>query len=196
MAESYTLEKPLLLVNVGLVGSGKTTLTKMLARHMGMVVISSDVVRKTLAGIPATTPGSQELDSGIYTPDFSRLTYETMFKQAADWLKRGVPVILDATFVLASSRRAAREVALDHGADLVFLEHIISDEEACRRIKNRQGKPGNVSDGSIEVYFKMKKEFEPLSETEAKDRVIIDCSGTTTENILKARHFIFNQSRS
>jgi len=196
LAESYTLEKPLLLVNVGLVGSGKSTLAKMLARHMGMVVISSDVVRKTLAGIPATTPGSQELDSGIYTRDFSRLTYETMFKQAAEWLKRGVPVILDATFVMASSRQKAREVALAHGSDLVFLEHVISDEEACRRIIKRQGEPDNVSDGSIEVYYKMKEEFEPLSKTEAEDRVIIDCTGTTAENISKARSFIFSRSRS
>jgi aminoglycoside phosphotransferase family enzyme/predicted kinase len=192
LAESYTMTKPALLVNVGLVGSGKSTFSKKLAGHMGMIVISSDIVRKKLAGIPATKPVSQAIDTGIYSRDFSRLTYETMLKQAAHWLKKGVSVILDATFVLASSRRAARDVALAHNANFAFVEYPISDEEACRRIIKRQADPANVSDGTTEVYFKMKQEFEPLDEREAKERVIIDYAGQTAENIAKVRHFIFN----
>ena len=196
LAESYTLQKPWLLVNVGLVGSGKSTLAKELARHMGIVVISSDIVRKTLAGIPPVESASQGMDTGVYSPDFSRLTYETMFNQAASWLKKGVSVILDATFVLALSRKTAYEIAMKYNAGFAFLEYTISDEEACRRINHRKLEPGNVSDGTTQVYFKMKSEFEPLDKTEAQQRVIIDCAETTAENLAKVRHFIFNRYRS
>jgi predicted kinase len=136
------------------------------------------------------------MDTGVFSPDFSRLTFETMFNQAASWLKKGVSVILDATFVLALSRKTAYEIAMKYNAGFAFLEYTISDEEACRRINHRKLEPGNVSDGTTQVYFKMKSEFEPLDKTEAQQRVIIDCAETTAENLAKVRHFIFNRYRS
>lgn len=192
LAESYTLQKPFLLVNVGLVGTGKSTLAGSLAGHMGMAVISSDITRKKLAGIPPTQYASEEMNAGIYSPDFSRLTYETMFEAASEWLQQGVSVILDATFTLKRSRETARKLALKHGAGFALLEHIISDEEACRRIQARRHEPGNVSDGTTDVYFKMKREFEPLDETETPWRVIIESAGTIDESIAKVRRYIFS----
>lgn len=193
LAESYTTDKPWLLVNVGLVGSGKSTLAKALASHLGMAIISSDLVRKEMAGIPPTQSGAVEMDSGIYSPDFSRLTYEAMFNQAEKWLKLGVSVILDGTFTLRKSRVTAREIAARNNAGFCELEYIISDEEACQRISLRQSDPGNVSDGTTDVYFKMKREFEPLDKTEESQRVIIDSAGTTEEHIASIRHHIFQQ---
>lgn len=196
LAESYTADKPWLLVNVGLVGSGKSTLAKALASHLGMAVISSDIVRKELAGIPPTQSDAVEIDTGIYSPDFSRLTYQTMFSQAEKWLKLGVSVILDGTFTVRKSRDKAREIAARNKAGFCELEYKISDEEACRRISRRLMDPGNVSDGNTDVYFKMKREFEPLDETEESQRVIIDSADTTEEHIASIRRHIFHQQRS
>ena len=183
LAESYTRQRPLLLVNVGLVGSGKTTLAKLLGRRLGMVVISSDVVRKKLAGIGLKERRPEKIGRGIYSASFSRLTYETMFSQASQWLKRGVSVILDATFTMAASRQKAWNLAFETGADLYYLEYRISDALANARLKGRQKRASSISDAGPEVYTNMKKEFEPLTGTQAARRVIIDSSEKTEQNI-------------
>ena len=54
LADSYTRSKPLLLITTGLVGTGKSVTAQALAKRLGLVVISSDVVRKKLAGIQPT----------------------------------------------------------------------------------------------------------------------------------------------
>ncbi len=193
LAESYVLDKPVLLVNVGLVGSGKTTLAKKLASRMGMVVISSDVVRKTLAGIPPTEPQPDEYNSGIYSPDFSQKTYQSMFEQAGEWLGRGVSVILDATFIRAKSRRVARDIASRSNATFGLLEYQIDDEEAHSRLVKRSTQLKNASDGRPDIYYKMKRKYEPLDETEALYRVIIDSNMPAEENIRRVREYIHLQ---
>ncbi|MBN1368993.1 MAG: AAA family ATPase [Dehalococcoidaceae bacterium] len=193
LAESYTLEKPVLLATAGLTGSGKSTLARALGRRMGMVVISSDVIRKGLAGIPSTRHCYDELDSGIYSPEFSHLTYETMFKQAEHWLSRGVSVILDATFTQARSRQAAAGLALRQGADFGIMEFCIKDDQALARLEERMNQPGNVSDGRAEVYFKLKQEYQPLTGTETAWRVIINCSIPLEENINRVQNYIYRE---
>ena len=65
LAGSYTRSRPLLLITVGLVGSGKTTLARALARRLGLTVISSDILRKRLASVPLTEHRFEEMESGI-----------------------------------------------------------------------------------------------------------------------------------
>ena len=192
LARSATLEKPVLIINVGLVGSGKTSFARELACRMGLVVISSDIVRKTLAGIPPVQPYHGETNTGIYSPEFSRLTYSEMFSQADTWLKKGVSVILDATFIRADCRLKAFETALKNNADFIIAEHIVDDDEACRRIAERMKEPGNVSDARPEVYFKMKQQFEALNETEQCQRVIIDSMQPVELNLARVQHFIYS----
>ena len=48
------LPRPLLVVTMGLPATGKTTLARALAGQLGLVHLSSDVVRKQLAGLRAT----------------------------------------------------------------------------------------------------------------------------------------------
>ncbi len=192
LSRAYTLDNPVLLVNVGLVGSGKTTMSKELAGRMGMVVISSDVVRKSLAGIHPSETRPSEIDSGIYSPHFSKLTYNTMFKQAKTWLERGVSVILDATFTHSESRQSARNIARTCNANFGLLEYRIDDEEACARLKKRMHQPENISDAGPEIYFRMKNAFQPLDETESRQRVIIDTRLPVKENINRVQKYVYS----
>jgi len=193
LAESYTLEKPVLLATTGLTGSGKSTLARALGRRMGMVVISSDIVRKKLAGVPATQHFYDSVDSGIYSAEFSRLTYETMLEQAGYWLSRGVSVVLDATFTLSQSRLAAAGLARRHGADFGILEFRIDDNQALARLEERMNQPGNVSDGRSEIYFKLKREYQPLTGIETACRVIIDSSVPFEQNINRVREYLYRE---
>jgi len=191
LAESYTRQRPVLLATAGLTGSGKSTLARALGRRMGMVVISSDIVRKNLAGAAPTRHFYAAVDSGIYSPEFSRLTYETMFEQAEHWLSRGISVVLDATFTLARSRQAAADLARRQGADFGILEFYIEDDHALTRLEERLSQPGNVSDATAEIYFKLKQEYQPLTGMETGCRVIIDSSITLDENINRVQKYIY-----
>lgn len=191
LAESYTRDKPVLLICAGLTGSGKSTLARALGSRMGMVIISSDIVRKNLAGAAPTRHFYDALDTGIYSPEFSRLTYETMFEQAGDWLSRGVSVVLDATFTLAQSRRTAACLAHRQGAGFGILEFNIEDDQALARLEERMNQPGNVSDGRAEIYFKLKQEYQPLDGMETGCRVIIESSVPLEENINRVKKYIY-----
>ncbi|MDD5083251.1 MAG: AAA family ATPase [Dehalococcoidales bacterium] len=175
LALAYTRARPLLIIMVGLVGTGKTSVARALASRLGAIVISSDVVRKELAGIPPTEHRFEESGTGIYSATFSRRTYENMYATAQKTLSEGNSVILDATFLQAEGRTRAREIAGETGAEFFAVECIL-DETAIRRRLAERLQQVTASDGRWEVYLAQKPRFQPLSEIPAARHVIIDNS--------------------
>src|SRR5690242_13086845 len=97
---SWQARGPLVLVVCGTSGSGKSHLAAALAELSGSTVVSSDVVRKELAGIePAETARGEHYSAG-----FSRRTYRRLGELAAEELERYGLVIVDATFRRRSER--------------------------------------------------------------------------------------------
>jgi hypothetical protein len=160
---------------VGLVGTGKTSVARALASRLGAIVISSDVVRKELAGIPPTEHRFEESGTGIYSATFSRRTYENVYATAQAMISEGNSVILDATFLQAEGRLRAREIAGETGAEFFAVESIL-DEAAIRQRLAERLKQVTASDGRWEVYLAQKPRFQPLSEIPAARHVIIDNS--------------------
>ena len=181
LALSYTRGKPLLVVMVGLTGSGKTTLANSLAQRLGVMHISSDVTRKRLAGIPATEHRYDEPASGIYSPEFNRKTYDAVFAQAADLLKNGASVILDAAFLKQPERARAATMAQEHGAGYLVVECRITPELTQKRLLQRLGEV-SASDGRWEIYQKQAAWFEPVADT-SKRYMLIDTSLPLAQNI-------------
>jgi len=183
LAHSYTRERPQAFITVGLVGSGKTTLAKELAKELGLVVLSSDITRKRLAGIPQTEHRYEEIDSGIYSPGFTEKTYQTLFKEAEDILKDKGSVIIDASFIKARRRKEAQELALKTGADFHIVECAL-DEDTTRKRLTKRFKEKTASDGRWEVFLKQMQAYEQIEEMPNKrNRVIIDTSKLVTESV-------------
>ncbi len=191
LAASYTRSKPLLLITVGLVGTGKSVLSQALAKRLGLVVSTSDIVRKELAGIRPKEHRFEEFDSGIYATEFSRLTYDKMFSIARDVLSEGGSVILDASFIKAEERLKAKALAQETGADFFILECTLDEESVRKRLEERL-KKGSVSDGRWEVYESQKKVFEPVVEVPPQNHVIIDTSVPVEEAVKYALERIEN----
>ena len=110
-----------LVITCGLSGSGKTTLAASLAGLLGAIRIRSDVERKRLHGIAAQTRARAALGAGIYAPDATAATYERLAHLARSIVASGFPVVVDATFLRRSERRAFRDLARRIGVRFVIV---------------------------------------------------------------------------
>jgi len=160
-----------LWVFFGLIASGKSTLAKALAAENGWKHYNSDVVRKQIAGIPPDASVGEAAGTGIYSPEFTRRTYDRLLALAEQDLAAGRTVILDASYSKREERDRARELAARLGVGCVFLFCHCSDDEVVRRLLARSLDPGAVSDGRMEIYLLQKKGFEAPDELD--DRLLI-----------------------
>jgi aminoglycoside phosphotransferase family enzyme/predicted kinase len=190
LARAYARTKPALFITVGLVGTGKSTLAQALAKRLGLVVIASDVTRKQLAGIPVTEHRFEGFDSGIYSAELSRKTYDKMFSGAGDILREGGSVVLDASFIKAEERLKAKRLAEETGAEFFIIECTLDEANIKKRLERRlEGK--TISDGRWEIYQPQKKAFEPVVEATPPKHVIIDTSKPLAENIRRVLNKIY-----
>lgn len=161
--------RPLFMIVRGLSGTGKSTLARAIAERTGAKVLSSDRIRKELAGIAPETPCPEDFEKGIYSREMTARTYAMILDRAAGMLSQGDSVILDATFLDKGSREAAETVGARTGCPPVFIECVCPEGTVMRRLRNRMKEPG-ISDGRKDIYFMQKQLFEP---TLAEGRRII-----------------------
>jgi aminoglycoside phosphotransferase family enzyme/predicted kinase len=167
--------EPLVLVVMGRVGTGKSTIAKRLAGELDWPVFSSDEIRKTLAGVPLTQRSPPELRNKIYLPQMTRRTYRKLIKNglAAIGCSRGRRprplqshngVILDATFSTRALRKFLRDECKKANVPSQFVELDVGSGEIKRRLKTRDKKTAETSDARIEDFEKLSAAYEPPSE--------------------------------
>jgi predicted kinase len=160
----------LLVVFFGMIATGKSYLASAWAKHYGLPCYNSDRVRKELAGVTPETDRQEEVDQGIYTPEFSRRTYDALMKHAAHHFQadKQACVVLDGSYQSLNERNLLREQFVDQ-ARLVFVHCFCSEKVVQERLEIRASDPDAVSDGNWEIYLAQKKRFQPVT---AKEQVI------------------------
>ena len=183
LAYRYTWAySPALVVIAGLSGTGKSEVAAALHARTSFVHINSDVVRKRLAGLPTDVPARPSAyDAGIYTPEFSARTYQTMLEEAASSLAAGHGVILDATFQLRVGRDAARALAQQHGVPFLLVECRCEGAEVRRRLQRRIDHGRGPSDADWSVYVEQQQRFEAIAADEEADHLVLDTAAPATE---------------
>jgi len=166
---------PLLLITCGLVATGKTALAQALGEAAGMPVISSDVVRKELAGLAPRERRFEPFGRGIYSPRFSERTYKALLERARAALAEGRSVIVDATFGQRRHRQRARELAQAMGARFLCLECRAEERVIRQRLEERLRAGRDASDARWETYEAQKQVFEPLAELPPAEHMVVDC---------------------
>ena len=153
----------------GAPGTGKSTVAGALADRLGMVVLSSDRIRKELAGLDPETSAASNLHSGIYDAEHTDRTYAEMLRRARLLLGLGESVVLDASWGTAQHRAAARRTAADTLSDLRELCCSAANDLAVRRIAARAGSDHLVSDADASVATALAVERAPWPEASLVD---------------------------
>ncbi len=156
--------KPLVLVLMGPIGAGKTSVARELGRELDWPVFSSDEIRKTLAGIPLTKRTPQELRDNVYSTEMTQWTYKKLFEDGLDALKKYCGVILDATFATRPLRKVLRDECKKARVRFQIVE-VSADLATIRsRLKTRDQKAGEISDARLEDFEKLNASYESPSE--------------------------------
>jgi uncharacterized protein len=145
----------------GLPGTGKSTLAAALADATGWSVLRSDEVRKDIAGLGHSTAAVAAPGEGLYRPQLTDATYDTLLERARTALELGESVILDASWSAARHRQAADAVAEATASDLVELRCVVPFEVADLRIRHRLARGRGPSDATPAVAAAMADRFEP-----------------------------------
>jgi uncharacterized protein len=161
---SATGSKPSILVVMGRIGTGKSTVAKQLASQLDWPVLSSDEIRKTLAGVPLNVRTAPELRDKVYSDQMTDRTYEKLFENGLAALATHSGVVFDATFSSHRKRERLRNQCAKTGIHLQEIELAADREEIQRRLKARGKTAAEVSDARLEDFEKLSAGYEAPSE--------------------------------
>ncbi|MGZ8179556.1 bifunctional aminoglycoside phosphotransferase/ATP-binding protein [Williamsia sp. SKLECPSW1] len=141
-----------LVIVGGLPGTGKSTVAQGIADALHCTLLSSDVVRKQLAGLDPLHSARAAFSTGLYTPEMTERTYDVMFRRAHIGLDLGRSVVMDATWRDEDERIRARHLAHETGALLVELECVAPESMSRARLATRAA---TASDADTDVHAAM-----------------------------------------
>ncbi|MFN8122502.1 MAG: AAA family ATPase [Thermoleophilia bacterium] len=151
-------------------GTGKSTLAAALADRLGAVHLSTDVLRKELAGLPPDADIAAPLGQGRYRPEEVHRVYTAMLARAETLLGMGEHVVLDASWGEEQERARARHVAENCGAALAELRCVAPPAVIRERMaRRRAGAPAHASDASEVVAAALYAAADPWPAAETVD---------------------------
>lgn len=150
----------------GAPGTGKTVLSGAVADALGAVVLSSDRVRKEIAGITPEDHRPDAFAAGLYAPAHTDATYAELLARAERLLARGETVVLDATWSDAHRRDEAAALAARTASDLVQVRCETPADVAEARIAQRRG---GASDADAATARLLRERFAPWTQATAVD---------------------------
>lgn len=187
---AFSFLKPTLLLMAGLMGSGKSVISKELSVITGASVIQMDVIRKELCDIHPTERRLEDFGQGIYSDDFTQLVYDKALAAAKEILAAGQSVFIDASFKRKIHRMAASDLAKGLKADFFVLECFCPDSCARERLAARIHDRHEASDGRPEIYDAQKEAFDAISEFPPSVHLKLDTSAPLEDCVDRSVAFL------
>lgn len=156
---------PLVLVLCGVAGSGKSTLAGELSSRTGLPHLSSDRVRKELAGVPV----DDRAPPRFYSPEHTDLTYAELGRRAAAAVDTDGGAIVDATFTSRARRAMLVQRLGDSEARILWIECDAPPELLRRRGAARERASERGSDATWPVIAAQLEARDPLDDIAPPD---------------------------
>ncbi len=148
------MNKPAVILVIGLPGSGKTSVASKFADFYGYPLLTSEEI---LAQLLSRDQLDEDRD---FSPDELALTYRLMTYIADLLLEGGSGVVIDGVFRSVDQRESVFEISKKHGARVLAFEVTCEEPVLLERIQRRK-QQGTVSPGGVDAYHKLAAEFEP-----------------------------------
>lgn len=145
--------KPAFIVVSGLPGTGKSHFCRRLAERIPLIILESDLMRKTLFLSPA------------YSAAESARLFQAVHHLIEKLLKKGIPVVLDATNLSERNRERLYHIAYQRNVRLILVRVEAPAEVVRERLRNRAGGTALVQDNSEadwSVFQKMKTSAQEI----------------------------------
>jgi predicted kinase len=141
---------PQLIAIGGLSGTGKSTVAREIAPHLGLapgaLVLGSDLIRKKLLGTEPLT----RLTEAAYNSETDRVVYGELMKIAMKGLESGYSVVLDATFIDPIQRQKLKDIAQNAGIQLLGFWLEASAMTLRSRLQKRVDDPSDATNSVLE----------------------------------------------
>lgn len=160
--------RPVIVVLSGLPGSGKSYFGRRLVERFPLLVLQSDFLRRVLFSNP-TYAGSE-----------SERLFDACYGLIEDLLRRGIPLLLDATNLVEHHRDRMYRMADRCGAKLILVYVKVPDQLIYKRLASRSlgMDPENRSEADWGVYQKMHATMQAVSGKDFEVDTSVDISPT------------------
>jgi len=158
--------KPAFIVVSGLPGTGKSYFSSKLAERLPFIILESDALRKTLFSSPTYS-----------SPESSRL-FQAIHHLIEALLRRGIPLILDATNLSEQYRERLYNIADRLNVKLILVRVEAPPDVVYERLKTRSEGTNskNISDADWTVFQKM----QPTVQKIRRNHYAVDASRDIT----------------
>jgi aminoglycoside phosphotransferase family enzyme/predicted kinase len=177
---------PLVLVVMGRIASGKSTLAHALGAELGWEVYSSDHIRKKMAGFPLYERSSAAARKRLYSAAMTKKTYGRLLAAAEAQILQGHSVILDATFARPAHRKLLGKRLEKQGIRWRIIEAHARNATVKKRLLARETKPDEVSDARLDDFTTLTHLYEPPAELPAGQRARVRSDGPLATTVADA----------
>jgi aminoglycoside phosphotransferase family enzyme/predicted kinase len=174
--------EPFLLVVMGRIGTGKTTVARQLASEFDWPAFSSDQIRKMLSRVPLTVRTAPERRARVYSEEMTKETYQNLLKNGLAAVPSHGGVVLDATFSSRIYRDLLREECARAHVPFQVIELDADYQEIANRLRARNATAGEISDARLEDLHRLSAAYEPPSEL-APNLIRISTAGAVSDSV-------------
>ena len=172
----------------GIVETGRSTAANAIAEGLdATVVVSSDRVRKRLAGLSSSDHGGAGVDGGIYSQELSQRVYTGLLERSEPVADSGRVVVLDATFSRRDNCARAVRFARSRGLSVLIVETRSSRVRTIQRLEDRARVGEDPSDAGPEFHAESAARFAPVEELAAGAHIVVDTESSSWRRDLQAR---------